>query len=117
MREKMEEREKGRSARFKEPTVVKEPSSSLHLDTHKYKTQRFELNRREGDRWCSRFFLLLLPPSLSFFPSSSLCPLTSAQQIYFTFLPFLDLSQYLATLRHPSTGGHRSLEDTALSHP
>lgn len=88
--------------------MVKEPSSSLHLDTHKYKTQRFELTRRKGDE-CSRFFLLLLSSlSLSFsLPSlcplpSRLFPLTSAQQIYFTFLPFLDLSQYLATLRHPA---------------
>lgn len=53
------ERERERSAGFKEPTVVKEPSSSLHLDTHKYKTQPFELTRREGEQ-CSRFFLLLL---------------------------------------------------------
>lgn len=97
------ERARERSAGFKEPTVVKEPSSSFHLDTHKYKTQRFELTRREGDQ-CSRFFLpLLSSPFLS-----PVFPLTSAQQIYFTFLPFLDLSQYLATLRYrvPAGTGH-----------
>lgn len=57
--ERVRKREK--RAGFKEPTVVKEPSSSLHLDTHKYKAQPFELVRREGDQ-CSRF-----PPQL--FPS------------------------------------------------
>lgn len=43
MREKGERKREHtweRSAGFKEPTVVKEPSSSLHLDTHKYVTFR-----------------------------------------------------------------------------
>lgn len=40
--------------------------------------------------------LLLSPPRLS--PFLTLL----AEQIYFTFLPFLDLSQYLAVLWHPA---------------
>lgn len=52
--------------------------------------------------------LLSLSLSFSLLPSALYppdFPLTSAQQIYFTFLPFLDLSQYLATLRHPVLAG------------
>jgi len=74
------EKEKDRSAEFKEPTVVKEPSSSLHLDTHKYKAQPFKLTRRKGDQ-CSRFpflfllFLYLFPSLLSLSLPPSLPPL------------------------------------------
>lgn len=60
-----EQREIGRKrwAGFKEPTVVKEPSSSFHLDTHKYKAQSFELPKR-----VSSFYLFSLFLRFSFSP-------------------------------------------------
>lgn len=66
-----EQREMGRErwAGFKEPTVVKEPSSSLHLDTHKYKAQPFELPRRVSS------FYLSLSFSVSPFPCRSISDL------------------------------------------
>jgi len=118
-------RTRRRSARFKEPTVVKEPSSSLHLDTHKYKTQRFELTRREGTSVLA-FFYCLSPLSLSFsfsFISSSLCPLPCRLPSYigaanlFHVAAFSGPFTIFGHAAASSTVGHQSLEDTALSHP
>lgn len=68
---KGEKEERERRAGFKEPTVVKEPSSSLHLDTHKYKAQPFELPRRVSS------FHLSSSLSLSYRPLSLCLPAPS----------------------------------------
>ena len=59
-RETLRERER-RIRVQRADTVVKEPSSSLHLDTHKYKAQPFELPREEYHP----FIFLPLPRRLS----------------------------------------------------
>jgi len=46
-REEEAERERERSAMFKEPRQWLKSLLPLHLDTHKYKAQPFELTRRE----------------------------------------------------------------------
>lgn len=107
-RERKGEREVGRVQRA--DTVVKEPSSSLHLDTHKYKTQPFELNRGVGEQ-CSRFFFLQ-PFSLS---SSFLSSHIGAANLFHvpTFSgPFTIFGHALAS----DTDGHWSPKDTTLSH-
>lgn len=115
--EEQREIRRERWAGFKEPTVVKEPSSSLHLDTHKYKAQPFELPRRVSSFYLfSLFFRFSF--SLLLHLGSPLFLTLLAEQIYFTFLPFLDLSQYLAVLWHSApvaTGtGHQKIRLWAL---
>lgn len=117
-RERETPRERERRIRVQRAdTVVKEPSSSLHLDTHKYKAQPFELPRR-----VSSFHL---PPT----PSTSLAPATldsarlgsvpypagRANLFHVPAFsgPFTIFGRALAS--STGRGGHRSPEDTALS--
>jgi len=114
----VKERARGRAARFKEPTVVKEPSSSLHLDTHKYKTQRFELTKKERSMFSLFSIAFLLSLSLSLFlllPSRLSSHIGAANLFHVPAFsgPFTIFGHAVAS----STSGYRSLEDTALSHP
>lgn len=127
------ERERGRRERSGQGSKSRQwLKSLLPLSTSTRTSTRRNLSSWSEEKEISVLAFLYSPSLLSLSPSfspsnfltSSLLPATppcpaAARQIYFTFLPFLDLSQYLAALWHPGTGrgGHRSPEDTALSPP